>query len=482
MFGIFKGKAQPAAQPAAKRVVVKVGAQFVEPTFALTQNDVDEVLKRANLTRSDLLRLTYDDEIHGCIERRVSSVTGNAWTLEGDNTDWLYIAIDAIHEIAVRVMMPGKWVGSSIGEIVYQAGDDGIIRIEAIVPRAIEQFKLCDKGLRWKNPMGGEVAVIPEKVLRMGVNVHAGNPFGDALLSRVYWPWFNKNYGEQFWSKFTERHASPLTVVKSTINTIHREEAARDLAELAAAVAGAVGDGTVAMSDQDTIEFVESNNDGEAHAKFVRHQIQRIQKTLIGRVLTPDLNTGSGSRAAQETDDVFYQDITDADLSYCERGMNHLVRCLLTVNGQNPDGIYFAYTRKDIIDKTRWERDVALLNAGALTFTPQYFRDHYGLEEAHFSAREALGNMQASLSAQPLTAGAQEVEDGITQALAIMPEILSEDSILALAQEAESDADLICRLALLYDDHDAGQYEQWLAAALALAEAQGFTHAKQGRF
>lgn len=90
--------------------------------------------------------------------------------------------------------------------------------------------------------------------------------------------------------------------------------------------------------------------------------------------------------------------------------------------------------------------------------------------------------MQASLSAQPLTAGAQEVEDGITQALAIMPEILSEDSILALAQEAESDADLIRRLALLYDDHDAGQYEQWLAAALALAEAQGFTHAKQGRF
>lgn len=138
--------------------------------------------------------------------------------------------------------------------------------------------------------------------------------------------------------------------------------------------------------------------------------------------------------------------------------------------------------RKDIIDKTRWERDVALLNAGAITFTPQYFLDHYGLEEAHFSVREAAGSMQASLSAQPLTQGAQEVEDGITQALAAMPEILGEDSILSLAKAADGDADLVRRLALLYDDHDATQYEQWLAAALALAEAQGFAHAKQGRF
>lgn len=462
------------------RLIVKAGAQFVEPSFALAQNDVDEVLKRANLTRSDLLRLTYDDEIYGCTERRVASVIGNAWVLEGDNTDWLYGAIDTIHEAAVRAMMQGKWIGSSIAELIYRQNEDGLVCIDAIAPRAIEQFKDSDKGLMWKNPQGGEVAVIPEKILRTGVNVHTGNPYGDALLSRVYWAWYAKNYGEQFWSKFAERHASPITVVKSAVNSANREEAMRDLAELAAAAASAVADGTVALDDQDSIAFTEASTDGEAHAKFLRHQIQRIQKTLIGRVLTPDL--ANGSRAAQETDDGFYQDIADADLAYCERGMNHLVRCMLTVNGQDASGIYFAYTRKDIIDKTRWERDVALLNAGALAFTPQYFLDHYGLEDAHFTLRETSGSMQAALSAQPLTKGAQEVEERVQQALAAMPESLSTDSILSIAQQADSEADLVRRLSLLYDDHDASQYENWLAAALSVAESQGFTHAKQGRF
>ena len=459
---------------------VKAGAQFVVPTFTLSESDVDEVLKRANLTRSDLLKLLYDDEISGCVSRRVAAVMGNPWHIEGDSTDWLYAAVSAVYEDAVRVMMQALWIGSNIGELIWQDGEQKTIR--AVVPRVIEQFKSdADGNLVWKSPNGGEVAVIPEKVLRGAVNVNKTNPYGDALLSRVYWAWFAKNYAEQFWNKFAERHASPLTVIKSAVNTANRDEAQRDLAALAAAGSQAVADGVVAMSEQDSIEFVEANNDGAAHEKYTRHQIQRIQKTLLGRVLTSELETGS--RAAQETDDGFTRNIADADLTFVERGLNHIIDCLLTVNGINPDGVYFTYERAQSIDKSRWERDVALLNTGKIELTEQYYLDNYGFEPQHFRVVAAApATPKLSLSLSQLTPGAQEVEDGITAALKNAPEMLGVEAVLAVAREAHDEADLMRRLVLLYDDHDDSAYTDWLAGALALAAAQGYVHADKGRY
>ena len=474
-WGLFKAK--PGKVPNKARPV-KAGAQFVVPTYNLSAADVDEVLKRANLTRTDLLKLLYDDEISGCVSRRTAAVMGNAWHIEGDNTDWLYEAVSAVYEDAVRVMMQALWIGSSIGELIWQDGEQKTIR--AVVPRVIEQFKADNDGnLIWKSPGGGEVAVIPEKVLRGAVNVNETNPYGDALLSRVYWAWFAKNYAEQFWNKFAERHASPLTVIKSAVNTANRDEAQRDLAALAAAGSQAVADGVVAMSDQDTIEFITANDDGTAHEKYTRHQIQRIQKTLLGRVLTSELETGS--RAAQETDDGFTRDIADADLTFVERGLNHIVDCLLTVNGINPDGVYFTYERAQTIDKERWERDVALLNTGKIELTEQYYRDNYGLEPQHFRVVSQTATPKLSLSLS-LTPGAQEVEDGITAALKHAPEMLGVEAVLAVARGARDETDLVRRLALLYDDHDDSQYTDWLAGALALAAAQGYVHADKGRY
>ena len=476
-WGLFS-KAKPLTKVRANPV--KAGAQFVVPTFTLSESDVDEVLKRANLTRSDLLKLLYDDEISGCVSRRTAAVMGNPWHIEGDSTDWLYAAVSSVYEDAVRVMMQALWIGSSIGELIWQDGEQKTIR--AVVPRVIEQFKSdADGNLVWKSPNGGEVAVIPEKVLRGAVNVNKTNPYGDALLSRVYWAWFAKNYAEQFWNKFAERHASPLTVIKSAVNTANRDEAQRDLAALAAAGSQGVADGVVAMSDQDSIEFVEANNDGAAHEKYTRHQIQRIQKTLLGRVLTSELETGS--RAAQETDDGFTQSIADADLTFVERGINHIVACLLTVNGMDADGVYFVYERSQAIDKGRWERDVALLNTGKVELTEQYYLDNYGFEPQHFRVVAAApATPKLSLSLSQLTPGAQEVEDGITAALKDAPEMLGVEAVLAVAREAHDEADLMRRLVLLYDDHDDSAYTDWLAGALALAAAQGYVHADKGRY
>ena len=87
-----------------------------------------------------------------------------------------------------------------------------------------------------------------------------------------------------------------------------------------------------------------------------------------------------------------------------------------------------------------------------------------------------------SLSLSQLTPGAQEVEDSIVAALKDAPEMLGVEAVLAVAREARDEADLVRRLALLYDDHDDTKYVDWLADALALASAQGNVHANKGRY
>lgn len=482
LFSKHKAKAKPFIRPFSRRVVgkaVKTGSQFGSPD--IKNADTDKILKEAGLTRSDLAALLYDDEIATCANIRTQAVLGNDWHIEGDTTDWLWAAIDNLLNSAVTHIMQAVWLGSSIAELIWVKTDTGMT-IERLEPRKMERFKRSNKGLVFTDDYGAEILVVPEKVLNVGVNVNEDNPFGDALLSRVYWAWFNKNYGEQFWSKFAERHASPLTVGKFDINTVNELEAQDQLTEHAIALAGAVAAGVITLTKEDEIEFAETSNNGEAHQLFVTHQIKRIQKAFLGRVLTSELS--SGSRAAQETDQALTDGILQADLTLCEDGINQIIAHLLNVNGVNPEGVYFVFDREQSIDKTRWERDVALINTGKIEFTEQYYLDNYGLEKDQFILIAKSEGLSLSLSKQSLspklTKGAQEVEDSLIEALKNAP--ADDENIAELVQLASSEADLIRRLALYYDDVENGDYETWLATALATAEAQGFYHAQKGKF
>jgi hypothetical protein len=37
-------------------------------------------------------------------------------------------------------------------------------------------------------------------------------PYGRALYSQLYWPWFFRKMGWQFWMKFLERWGTPFLV------------------------------------------------------------------------------------------------------------------------------------------------------------------------------------------------------------------------------------------------------------------------------
>jgi hypothetical protein len=75
------------------------------------------------------------------------------------------------------------------------------------------------------------------------------NPYGEALLSRLWWPWFFRQKTWNFYGQYLERYAIPLLVG-------HAEEPAR----LAEVLARAQQDSVVAVGMEDTIEAVNVNS------------------------------------------------------------------------------------------------------------------------------------------------------------------------------------------------------------------------------
>lgn len=467
-------------------------ALYTDPVFTLTNEDADKVLKNAGLSRSDLGKLLYDDEIFACCDRREKAVVGTRWRIEGDNTDWLHAEISRWHETLVRRAMDAQWIGSSISELIWRRPeeDHNGIRLAAVEPRKIERFINQDGVLRYQTQSGSYIDVEPLKVLEVRMNASAANPYGDALLSRVYWAWFNKNYGEQFWSKYAERHASPLTVGKFNPRTNNQAEAQRHLNDLAVTLAQAISDGVIVITQDDEISFVNATSDGSAHQLFTRHHIQRIQKTIIGRVLTSEL--AGGSRAAQETDDNFSQILFDYDLTLCERVINEFIAKVLRLNGTARGDILFAYDRTESIDKERWERDTALMDRG-MRFTEQYFIDQYHLEPIYFSLeqieraarseRAANAAQKAGLSLskkQELTPAAQALEDRVQAGMAEAPEPITREMIEDVVKNAPNDYQLLEDLVKLYGDRDPEGFNDWFGEALEIACAHGYHDADQG--
>ena len=63
-----------------------------------------------------------------------------------------------------------------MGELIWAADADGIMRVQSIAPRKIERFVQRDAGLMFKEQGGTEILTLPEKVLYSGVNVHNATP------------------------------------------------------------------------------------------------------------------------------------------------------------------------------------------------------------------------------------------------------------------------------------------------------------------
>jgi phage gp29-like protein len=471
--------------------------------------DPDEVLKKAGVPRHRLSVLLYDDEIGQACETRLDAlltVPHHIYVAEGEGTD-RSVDLETLLAPHLQNIQAGAWqarlFGYSVQEAVYQLREDGLIGLSFVGEKPMEWFEPKPDGKLMYFPADGSggstgIEVDQEyKFLLTRCKPTYKNPYGEALLSRLYWAWYFRTNGWKFWGKFLERFGTPLLVGKSS-----------DPVKMVNALLMAHSNAVIGVGREDDVSAVgvPSGNSGQTFEIFEAAAIRRIQKVVLGQTLSSGTDGGSGNRALGQVHDAVRMDKRDSDITLTQETVQHAIDALCKLNGWGRHLVEFADGKG--LEKDRSERDKNLYAVG-VRFTEAYITDNYDLNAEDFTLTSGAAVTDAGATptqstpsnakqqgSYPAVAGGasvsfskgkrrftkhqQQVEDLATDALSGEPQPIDPAQIRKAVLAATSPEDLSERLfALLGDTVADEQFQATLEQALFAADVLGYVAAEE---
>ena len=482
--------------------------------------ETDELLTQAGITRASLKKLETDDEIFQALRTRRESVVSTPWRFEGGDekvTEFLQEEFKPVMEQLVAGAWKSVPYGYSVMEAVYRKREDGKIGLSTVAVKPLEWFDPRPSGeLRYFAPdyamVEGRVVDQVYKFFLTRVDATYQNPKGEALLSRLYWPWFFRFNGWRFWGQFLERFGQPLLVGKSA-----------DPKKMVTALIQCHQDAAIGIGTNDEVDAIEPTTTGEAFDKLEAAVVRRFQKVILGQTLTSDTGkNGGGSYALGQVHADVKEGLRKADIRLVRRTAQNVVNALCALNGIIKDIPELVFADDAGLEAARATRDKDLSTIG-VKFTKEYFLDRYDLRDDDFELTEpkpqtpppvagqpAGGqpdgaampmdengqplNPQAGMSRGPVealifanrriadpkrfTPAQQLVEDVADLALSQGTKPLDAAKIRAAVLAASDPKDLEERLALLCQASTAVEFQRVLEQALFAADVIGYTHSE----
>ena len=392
----------------------------------------DQLLTRLGVSRQQAFEtISSDDEVESCREDLRTAMLSKTFRLWGedandDEINRLWRIMRKHLPVLVEAVLTAKLNGYAVIRYVYEQEEDGFLSVGKVSDKSTELDKYTPKadGSLTYYSDNGEVTVDTNVVYLLLTNrATSTNPAGEMAGARLYPAVAIRKQGFIYAAQFIKRYAQPYMV-----GYIEGETESFS-SKLFSFIAG----GAIAVNREDRIEMLQNNADGQAFQRLEQVANRRIQKALLGKVKTSDLE--NGSRAAQETEEETKGDRIDGYLYMLGLAAQHMVDALLMVNeayGKTihaPKGLWFEFNKKTEIDIKRADRDTKYAKDANLRFTEDYYTDVLGFEPNHFVLAEeattpTAGN--ASLSARlsdkykqgnPLNAFSQPKIDAIASAL-----------------------------------------------------------------
>lgn len=480
--------------------------------------DLDETLKQLGVKRYHLRALEYDDEIFQACETRADALLSTPVhydPAEASHMERFKAAFEPILRQAITGAFQARKFGYSVLEAVYYQNDSGDYAFRFLGEKPMEWFDPRPDGeLRYfpDTGEGGSYGLVVDqryKFFLTRANPTYRMPHGEAMLSRLYWPWFFRTNGWKFWGKFLERFGSPLLVGKT-----------KKPQEMLNALLLAHSQSVMAVDREDGVEAVGAGQGatGQAFDLFEAAVIRRIQKVVLGQTLTSGTDHGSGNRALGQVHDAVRRDKRDSDIELVTPTLQKAADALCEVNGWPKVKVEFKDETGLNADQAARDKD---LYAIGVRFEDAYIQTAYDLraEDFSMSSEAPLGvtppglptgapagnpkgkgktgdakgtpnagkGAKASQTLQHLfnkraqatkfTAGQTALEGQADEVEVVHP--LDPAKVKAAVLEASSPEDLADRLfALIGDDVSEPEFRETLEKALYAADVLGYVHAE----
>jgi phage gp29-like protein len=345
----------------------------------LMRTDTDEVLASINMGRHQLKFLLGDDEIAEKLDRRYEMLSQSEYVLspsEDEAAEFVYSQLEIHKETLHKAIMNGKYYGYSVIEWVWDK--ENYDNTGYMIPSMF-----IEKPRQWFEPKNdGRLLYFPEnkyraidvtnkyKFMQIRHKDDYENPKGNAILSKVYWLWYFKKNGWQFWSKFLERFGSPILLGKTKADT----------KKMAAALAAAHNQSIFAMPLTDEVDSINASGNGEAFKAYDDAINRRLAKYLLGQTLTSGVDTGG--TAGQGIVHEKQQDIIfNSDKNFAKKYFQQFIDIICEVNGY--DAPEFDWYSEKKIQLELAKRDAILVKENGLVLSEDYYSDKHDIDKKY---------------------------------------------------------------------------------------------------
>ena len=352
----------------------------------------DPVMLNTAKTIEDLQKLKRDGHLTAVIESRKSGTTSLLWEIDRgkaksshtkfitdvfNNID-VYNGINEILECILNGYQPmepvwisknGKWIPKSL------------------MGKPPEWFVYdTDNNIRFlskNNTMGDEIPKY--KIIVARNNSSYKNPYGEALLAKVFWYVTFKMGTLKYWMKFVEKYGMPFAVGK-----VPRGAGDNEYTNMMTTLMNAVQDFCAAIPDDESIDIMQtgSTTSSDIYDTFVNFANAEMSKTILGQTLTTEAGD-KGSRALGDVHMDVRQDLIEKDIRIVEDVYNKLIKWVIELNfGEGHEVPTFSLFPEFKVDKSLAERDAILSEKLGVKFKPSYISEKYNIDEKDFEIKE----------------------------------------------------------------------------------------------
>jgi len=353
--------------------------------------DADRILIENGYDYSIYRDLLKDPHLTAVIQQRKMQVLQMGWEIDNNSDSKLK---DEIIELVNRWDI-GK-IGSSVldaylfgfvvGEIVYQYKSGKYIPITLEVKP--QEWFIFDREnrirLRKKTNYGyvfSEGELLSDlKFVLVQYNPTYVNPYGERLLSKVYWPIFFKRAAIEKWHALSEKFGIPFLTGYYSATATDPEKI-----ELLESIEEAIENHITIMKEGTQLDFKEYDRYevGKLFEGMIELQNSEMSKALLTVTLTTEIK-GGGSYNAAQTHQEMLEYVGLGDKKLLETALNKMIRNYLYINyGIEDKSNWLKLKRKETIIDSTAERD-AILSKMGLKFTKEYFVKRYNLSEEDF--------------------------------------------------------------------------------------------------
>jgi len=343
----------------------------------------DKIINRYGKNYEVLRDLQSDPHVWSCIQSRKGGLLSMEYQISRSSNKENQLLIDEFFKNndinkLIREILDSIYFGYSIIEIIWEDGVKGLLP-KSFLSRPQEWFSFSPDGDVYYTRGVNKQKVDNYKILLVNNESGLNNPYGNALLSKVYWSVKFKNSGLKYWVRYMEKYGLPVL-----LGQYKRGAKGEEIQNLLDSLVEMNEDSVIVTPSDIDIKINESksNSSIELYSGLIDFCNNEISKALLSQTLTTELK--SGSLAASQTHFQIRKELIDADVRLVEHSINELIKKIIDLNSANKEYPEFKYLQNDAESFARLQRDKILSDSTNIMFNKNYWQKHYGLDENEF--------------------------------------------------------------------------------------------------